>query len=56
MPSAAIRQSDCVTASPPDRPEESDHFSAKSAFTVISPGARDRGLARSEQPWQDECQ
>lgn len=48
MPSAAIMLSDCVTASPPDRPEESDHFSVKSAFTAMSPGAEDDRLARSK--------
>ena len=48
MPSAAVMQSGCVTASPPDRPGESDHFSVKSAFTAMSLGAGDEGLARNE--------
>ena len=48
VPSAAVTQSGCVTASPPDRPEESDHFSVESAFTAMSPGARDDRLGRSE--------
>lgn len=48
MPSAAVTQSGCVTASPPDRPEESDHFSVKSVFTAMSPGVGDDELGRSE--------
>lgn len=48
MPSAAVMQHGCLTASPSDRPEESDHFSAKSAFTEMSPGAGGDGLGRRE--------
>lgn len=47
MPSAAVMQSGCVTASPPDRPEESDHSSVKSAFTAMFLGAEDDRLGRA---------